>query len=137
MKRETVKSLKAKFPIHRTRVSAKDGIAAYRRVLKLVDLYIGKNCDEETLLAANGGLLTWAELRFHIQSALALRMPLDFRQVDLQRSIKAELWGSDCANVSKVTTRVMKVLNSYGIPETPVAAPSVAHENSAADKEKK
>lgn len=59
---------------NRPRVSTKEGIAAYRRVLRLVHSYMRQNLDDETLVAAGGGMLTWGELRHHIKCALGMRV---------------------------------------------------------------
>ncbi len=45
-------------------------IAAVKRVLRLVDGYA--STDEDRLLAYKGGVMTWKELRRHIQAAIKL-----------------------------------------------------------------
>lgn len=56
--------------------SDKEAVAAYRRVLKLVNGYIGKNLDPETLVTWQGGLMAWREIRLHISEAIALKHPM-------------------------------------------------------------
>ena len=58
----------------RPRVKAQEAIAAYRRVLRLVNSYMWRNLDSEMLVAATGGLMTWGEIRHHVQCALAMRV---------------------------------------------------------------
>lgn len=57
----------------RPRVKTVEAIAAYKRVLRLVNNYMLRNLDDETLVAAGGGMMTWGELRHHIKCALAIR----------------------------------------------------------------
>ena len=44
---------------------------AIRRVLRLVDGYLSTR-DQTELVAWNGGMMTWRELRWHIKAALKL-----------------------------------------------------------------
>jgi hypothetical protein len=45
-----------------------------RRVLRLVDSYIGANLPHDALLAADGGIMTWREVRQHIAAAMKLKV---------------------------------------------------------------
>ena len=49
--------------------SAHDELRAIKRVLKLVDGYISTQ-NQDLLLAWDGGIMTWGELREHIQCVL-------------------------------------------------------------------
>jgi hypothetical protein len=51
-----------------------EAIRTYKRVLRLVHQYMRRNLDDGTLVAAGGGLMTWGELRQHIQESLKLRV---------------------------------------------------------------
>ena len=55
--------------------------AAIKRVLKLVDGFLS-TLPEDTLAAWDGGVMTWAELRRHVQAAskLGLLKPLRKRR---------------------------------------------------------
>ena len=44
---------------------------AVRRVLRLVDGYLSTR-DQDELVAWNGGMMTWGELRQHVNGALML-----------------------------------------------------------------
>ena len=46
-------------------------VAAVRRVLKLADGYASTE-RQHVLMAFEGGVMTWAEIREHIQAAIAL-----------------------------------------------------------------
>ena len=57
----------------RPRVSAETAIQSYRRVLKLVNGYL--KAERQGLLATDGrGLMTWGEVRHHVQCALSMRV---------------------------------------------------------------
>jgi len=60
----------------RQRCTDKEAVATYRRVLKLVNGYLGRNTDKNTLVGWDGGIMTWGEIRFHIRGALGLRHPM-------------------------------------------------------------
>lgn len=45
-------------------------VAAVKRVLRLVDGYA--STDEDRLMAYKGGVMTWKDLRRHIQAAIKL-----------------------------------------------------------------
>lgn len=47
-------------------------LRAVRRVLELLDGYISTQRSQHTLLAFEGGLMTWAELREHAAAAIKL-----------------------------------------------------------------
>ena len=49
-------------------------LRAQRRVLRLVDSYIEANLPHYTLLAADGGIMTWREVRQHIAAVLKLKV---------------------------------------------------------------
>jgi hypothetical protein len=55
--------------------SDKEAVAAYRRVLRLVNGYLKK--ERQSLLVTDGrGLMTWGEIRHHVQAALSLQHPI-------------------------------------------------------------
>lgn len=53
---------------------ATEVIATQKRVLRLVHQYMKANLDDGTLAAAGGGMMTWGELRQHIQEAIRLKV---------------------------------------------------------------
>jgi hypothetical protein len=59
---------------NRGRVSAKEAIEVYRRVLWLVDGYMRVNLKQDELVTFDGGLKTWREIRQHIKGARALKV---------------------------------------------------------------
>lgn len=54
---------------HECRVSAREAIAVYRRVLRMTDRYLAKQ-RQDLLVTEGRGLMTWGEIRHHIKSAL-------------------------------------------------------------------
>ena len=58
--------------------------AAVRRVLRLVDGYLSTR-DQDELVAWDGGLMTWRELRRHVKAALKLIPPK--HRITLTRSV--------------------------------------------------
>jgi len=55
--------------------SDKEAVDTYRRVLRMVNSYLGKQ--KQDLLVTDGrGLMTWGEIRLHIRESLALRHPI-------------------------------------------------------------
>ena len=58
----------------RQTVKKDDAIAAYRRVLRLIHLYMRRNLNDTTLVIGGAGMMTWGELRHHIKCALAMRI---------------------------------------------------------------
>lgn len=55
-------------------VTQNEAIQNYKRVLRLVNLYMRLNLDDSTLVTASGGILTWGELRQLIGESLKLRV---------------------------------------------------------------
>ena len=56
----------------------KEAVNAYRRVLRLVNVYLRKQ--RQDLLVTDGrGFQTWGEIRSHIQGSLSLQHPLRVR----------------------------------------------------------
>ena len=56
----------------------KEAVNAYRRVLRLVNVYLRKQ--RQDLLVTDGrGYQTWGEIRSHIQGSLSLQHPLRVR----------------------------------------------------------
>ncbi len=55
-------------------VDKDEAVRTYKRVLRLVNRYMRRNLDDGTLVAVDGGLMTWGELRQHIQESLKLRI---------------------------------------------------------------
>lgn len=51
--------------------STRERRQAVRRVLKLVDGYLSTQ-DQNLLLAWDGGMMTWGEIRQHVQMAIKL-----------------------------------------------------------------
>lgn len=63
--------MKKKVPMSEWRVSEREAIAIYKRVLRMTDKYLAKQ--KADLLVTDGrGLMTWAEVRQHIQESLKL-----------------------------------------------------------------
>jgi hypothetical protein len=57
------------------RCTDKEAVDAYRRVLRLVNTYLGKQ--RQDLLVTDGReLMTWGEIRIHIRESLSLQHPL-------------------------------------------------------------
>lgn len=67
-------------------VDKDEAIRTYKRVLRLVHQYMRRNLDDETLVAAGGGMMTWGELRQHIQESLKLRL----RKARISKEFPAE-----------------------------------------------
>lgn len=61
--------LKGLMKEHEYRVSSKEAIVVYRRVLRMVDRYL-KSQRQDLLVTEGRGLMTWGEIRHHIKSAL-------------------------------------------------------------------
>lgn len=52
----------------------REQVLAYRRVLRLVNAYLGRQ--KQDLLVTDGrGLMTWGEIRYHVREALRLPIP--------------------------------------------------------------
>lgn len=56
------------------RVTPKEAVEVYRRVLWLVDGYIRTNLSQDELVTFDGGLMTWREIRQHIKSARGMKV---------------------------------------------------------------
>jgi hypothetical protein len=57
------------------RVVGRAELRGIRRVLVLLDGYISTQKDQHILLAWDGGLMTWAELREHAKAAIKILTP--------------------------------------------------------------
>jgi hypothetical protein len=53
--------------------SSREAILAYRRVLRLVNGYLGKQ-KQDLLLTDGKGLMTWGEIRAHVNAALEMKV---------------------------------------------------------------
>jgi len=53
---------------------ASEVIRVQKRVLRLVHKYMRRNLADSTLVAADGGMMTWGDLRQNIKQAAALRV---------------------------------------------------------------
>ncbi len=55
-------------------VTKREAIRVYRRVLKLVDLYMKRNLSDTVLVCGGNGMMTWGEVRNHIRQSLKLKV---------------------------------------------------------------
>ena len=55
------------------KVSEREAVIVYRRVLRLADAYI-KRQEQDMLITDGKGLMTWREIRQHIRESLALKI---------------------------------------------------------------
>ena len=49
-------------------------VTIQRRVLRLIHAYMRANLADSTLAGANGGMMTWGELRQHVREAANLKV---------------------------------------------------------------